>query len=214
MPSWNFEHVSFTLARASHELGLLNLCRRLQNAAGSGEIVELWRRKKYLQQRGRGRMGAASAATAVAASHVTASALTCNERTASLNGIPIEDRVLQSGYRRCGPENDCDRHHATVVLTPLRASLHTCCAAQYLLRRHAYIYICLQPSRPMCDFAECGCTVPAATRLSTLISFLHSDCDLAIMWEEGVVRSNTTEALLIDRTITSCVSWQRKLRNH
>ena len=91
-----------------------------------------------------------------------ASALTCNERTASLNGIPIEDRVLQSGYRRCGPENDCDRHHATVVLTPLRASLHTCCAAQYLLRRHAYI--CLQPSRPMCDFAKCGCTVPAATR--------------------------------------------------
>ena len=162
MPSWNFEHVSFTLARASHELGLLNLCRRLQNAAGSGEIVELWRRKKYLQQRGRGRMGAASAATAVAASHVTASARTCNERTASLNGIPIEDRVLQSGYRRCGPENDCDRHHATVVLTPLRASLHTCCAAQYLLRRHAYI--CLQPSRPMCDFAKCGCTVPAATR--------------------------------------------------
>ena len=24
--------------------------------------------------------------------------------------------------------------------------------------------ICLQPSRPMCDFAKCGCTVPAATR--------------------------------------------------
>jgi hypothetical protein len=157
MPSWNFEHVSFTLARASHELGLLNLCRRLQNAAGSGEIVELWRRKKYLQQRGRGRMGAASAATAVAASHVTASARTCNERTASLNGIPIEDRVLQSGYRRCGPENDCDRHHATVVLTPLRASLHTCCAAQYLLRRHAYIYAC---SRPV----PCAISLSAAAR--------------------------------------------------
>ena len=28
-----------------------------------------------------------------------------------------------------------------------------------------YIYACrLQPSRPMCDFAKCGCTVPAATR--------------------------------------------------
>jgi len=27
------------------------------------------------------------------------------------------------------------------------------------------IYACrLQPSRPMCDFAKCGCTVPAATR--------------------------------------------------
>ncbi len=36
--------------------------------------------------------------------------------------------------------------------------------------------ICLQPSRTMCDFAKCGCTVPAATRCPTLIAFLH--CDL------------------------------------
>ena len=63
--------------------------------------------KKYLLWRGRGRMGAASAATAVAASGgVTASARTCNERTASLSRIPIEDVVFQSGYRHCGPETD------------------------------------------------------------------------------------------------------------
>ena len=37
---WNFEHVSFTLACASPEIGLLNLCRMLQNVAGSGEVVE------------------------------------------------------------------------------------------------------------------------------------------------------------------------------
>jgi hypothetical protein len=40
MLRWNFEHVSFTLARATPELGLLNLCRMLQNAAGSREVVE------------------------------------------------------------------------------------------------------------------------------------------------------------------------------
>ena len=57
MPSWNLEHVSLTLARASPEIGLLNLCRMLQNAAGSGEVVEhgLTEAKIYLQQRGRGR---------------------------------------------------------------------------------------------------------------------------------------------------------------
>jgi hypothetical protein len=37
---------------------------------------------------------------------VTASARTCNERTASLSRIPIEDVVFQSGYRHCGPETD------------------------------------------------------------------------------------------------------------
>ena len=57
IPCWNFEHVSFTLACASPEIGLLNLCRMLQNAAGSGEVVEhgLTEAKMYLQQRGRGR---------------------------------------------------------------------------------------------------------------------------------------------------------------
>jgi hypothetical protein len=73
-----------------------------QNAAKSGEVVDD-EGKHILSAAG---AGAASAATAVAASHVTASARTCNERTASLNGIPIEDRVLQSGYRHCGPENE------------------------------------------------------------------------------------------------------------
>jgi hypothetical protein len=31
--------------------------------------------------------------------------------------------------------------------------------------------ICLQPSRTMCDFAKCGCTVPAATRCPPLAHF-------------------------------------------
>jgi hypothetical protein len=52
---------------------------------------------------------------------------------ASLSGHPIADRFLQSGYRRGGPEDDCDRRHAMVVLTPLHASLHTC------LRRAALV---------------------------------------------------------------------------
>ena len=99
-PCWNLEHVSFTLARASPEIGLLNLCRMLQHAAGSGEVVE--NGGKNIPSAAEA--GAASAATAVAASRVTASARTCNERTASLSGIPIEDIVFQSGYRHCGPE--------------------------------------------------------------------------------------------------------------
>jgi hypothetical protein len=37
---------------------------------------------------------------------VTASARTCNQRTTRLSGIPIEDRVLQSGYRHCGAKTD------------------------------------------------------------------------------------------------------------
>ena len=111
-------HVSFTLARASPELDLLNLCRVLQNAAGSGEVVNHGVEKKYLQQR---RRGAASAATAVAASRVTASATsarTCNERTASLSGLPVEDRALQSGYRHCDPKTNCHMYHIMVVQTP------------------------------------------------------------------------------------------------
>ena len=38
-PCWHWAHVSFTLARASPELDLLNLRRVLQKAAGSGEVV-------------------------------------------------------------------------------------------------------------------------------------------------------------------------------
>jgi hypothetical protein len=102
MPCWNLEHVSLTLARASPEIGLLNLCTMLQNAAGSGEVVEHGG-KNIPSAAG---AGAASAAAAVAASRVTASARTCNERTASLNGFPIQDRVLQSGYRHCGAKTD------------------------------------------------------------------------------------------------------------
>ena len=102
IPCWNFEQVSFTLACASPEIGLLNLCRMLQNAAGSGEVVEHGG-KNIPSAAG---AGAASAATAVAASCVTASARTCNQRTTRLSGIPIEDRVLQSGYRHCGAKTD------------------------------------------------------------------------------------------------------------
>ena len=102
MPCWNLEHVSFTLARASPEIGLLNLCTMLQNAAGSGELVEHGG-KNIPSAAGE---GAASAAAAVAASRVTASARTCNERTASLSRIAIEDIVFQSGYRHCGPETN------------------------------------------------------------------------------------------------------------
>jgi hypothetical protein len=50
----NLEHVSFTLARASPEIGLLNMCRMVKNAAGSGEVVENGG-KTHLQQRRRGR---------------------------------------------------------------------------------------------------------------------------------------------------------------
>ena len=102
IPCWNFEHVSFTLACASPEIGLLNLCGMLQNAAGSGEVVEHGG-KNIPSAAG---AGAASAATAVAASCVTASARTCNERTASLSRIPIEDIVFQRGHRHCGPETN------------------------------------------------------------------------------------------------------------
>ena len=105
IPCWNFEHVSFTLACASPEIGLLNLCGMLQNAAGSGEVVEHGG-KNIPSAAG---AGAASAATAVAASCVTASARTCNERTASLSRIAIEDIVFQSGYRHCGPETNMQR---------------------------------------------------------------------------------------------------------
>ncbi len=131
-PCWHWAHVSFTLARASPELDLLNLCRVLQNAAGSGEVVNHGVEKKYLQQR---RRGAAEAATAVAASRVTASA----RRTASLSGLPVEDRVLQSGYRHCGPKTNCNMHHVMVVQTPdwsmLRCTPCACAAAPLRFRQ-------------------------------------------------------------------------------
>ena len=46
-------HVSFTLARGSHELGSMNLCRMLQNAiAGIEEVIEHGGEKNTFSSKG------------------------------------------------------------------------------------------------------------------------------------------------------------------
>ena len=45
-------YVSFTLARGSHELGSMNLCRMLQNAAGSEEVIEHGGEKNTFSSKG------------------------------------------------------------------------------------------------------------------------------------------------------------------
>ena len=133
--------------RDSPELSLLNLRRMLQNAAGSGDVVERGDTKIPSSAT----VGAASvAAASVTASRVTASARTCDRTavTTSLCGHQIEDRFLQSGYSRCDSANDCDRHHVMLVLTPLQRRC-TCCAAQQRAALHCTSAI----------FAKCGCSV-------------------------------------------------------
>ena len=73
--------------RLAPELSLLNLCRMLQKAAGSGEVVGHGGAKTPLSSAA----GAASAAAAVTAARVMASARTSNERTVSLCANPIAD---------------------------------------------------------------------------------------------------------------------------
>jgi hypothetical protein len=102
------------------EIGLLNLCRMLRNAAGSGEVMG-HNGKHTLSAAG---AGAASSATAVGASRVTASARTCNERTASRKTESCKAAIDIVALRLIG--NAASRHGCADCTSRLpHVSLHT-----------------------------------------------------------------------------------------